>query len=288
MDAKERRELRRQKILERGESRLSQITATYSQSAEVHTPTDNHTLEEKLVEAADAQSTPTVATPSTVKETVKEAVKETSKEQETPEDIPVAKAPVERFLPEKLPSLEFLDESEPQIVSQKEPLDFLGWIHSVIFTLIATIAILYWVYSTGGLHHEKLTPFSVDWYSQVCRNMDSMTHEQIGHRMGPPIKINFAGSTMPVWGMFFTLEMGLLSVRWFFTREKHQIRLPDLVKSQLPSFGINPSWIESVISSVYVYYDMYNFMMNDLYLVLFVMGSIILGSQVLMSLGYCY
>jgi hypothetical protein len=42
-----------------------------------------------------------------------------------------------------------------------------------------------------------------------------MKYNPIGHSMGPPVTLNLGDSTMPIWGAFFTLEMGLLSIRYF-------------------------------------------------------------------------
>ena len=81
--------------------------------------------------------------------------------------------------------------------------------------------------------------------------------------------------------------MGLLTIRWFSKKDKQKIAIPDLAKPYLMQIGWNPNTLEQVASSVWIYWDLYNFFMNDLYVILFIMGLVIFTSQVAFSYGYC-
>jgi hypothetical protein len=61
-----------------------------------------------------------------------------------------------------------------------------------------------------------------------------------------------------------------------------------MIKAFMRQFGFNPEFYEKIISSAYGYYDMYDTLMRDMYLVIAIIGSIICFSVIAHSLDLCH
>jgi hypothetical protein len=189
----EKRDQRRRKVLENRADRLARITQLNSQ------------LTEEI-----SYDSPVAESQGAIQKPIRDIPKASSCEIEKPatksRDHPVLQ---ERFVPPE-PQLENITTPKPV----KPRRDLIGWIHTIAFLLVSSISIANWLYTTSHLKLKATDPSLSDLLVQTCINLIGMTLQPVGHSLGPPQIIEFAGNIMPMWGAFFTLEVVLLSVRW--------------------------------------------------------------------------
>ena len=93
------------------------------------------------------------------------------------------------------------------------------------------------------------------------------------------------------WQFFLSLELGLLSARFYAIQQSKETApfvIPDAVKPFMVQYGFDPVFYEKLISGAYGYYDMYDTLMRDMYLLLGLFGIAISVSVILHSLGLCH
>ncbi|KAJ3326177.1 hypothetical protein HDV06_000053 [Boothiomyces sp. JEL0866] len=274
-----KREQRRAKILAAGESRLNKIVSTYSGSTE---DMQVENAEPHGDEASDANEGDVPADLDSSKlETKLENAAENSKQVES--DQPVEKEIITPKQTEfgnmiakdmELPALEDPFEYVEQTPIVSAVMDTLGWIHAVLFSLFSTIAFATWIvyhkHETFALGTEKDV-----WYLQMCRQLDYMANHPVHYDIGASSHVRISDYIMPAWGMFFTFEVVLFSIRLFQMKRTNtqKFTIPEIMKPAMIQFGFNPSFYEGLISSVWDYIDMYNTFCNDMYVVVFLMGT---------------
>lgn len=211
-DLKARRDARKAKILKAGEDRLGKITQLYSNPSETNPPL--FTLPDDLGEPAKEGkkfenncSSQTVST---------EQVKQP---QPTFKSVSFDSEISASFSSN---TFSFFASGTSQAgENQKiEEFSIVSWIHATIFTCIATFFLISWIHSMGSLNHssekdtELLTKY--EYFNQVCNNLVWMSYNPILHNMGPPVQLVWGNQAMPIWGVFFTLELSLLTIRRLF------------------------------------------------------------------------
>ena len=104
-----------------------------------------------------------------------------------------------------------------------------------------------------------------------------MAHHPAHYDLGESsvIQLPYMNTTIPAWQFFLTLEFLLLSGRFIaiqMSKEKAPFSIPAVMKPAMIHFGLNPSFYETLLGSIYGYYEMYDTLMRDLYLVIVIMG----------------
>ncbi|KAJ3307154.1 hypothetical protein HDV03_002665 [Kappamyces sp. JEL0829] len=162
--------------------------------------------------------------------------------------------------------------------------DALSWVHALVLSVFIAIAFGRWF--TSHAHEmfgvDKLqTHLSPDisnvWWKKMCRQLDWMSHHPAHYDLGASsaVTIPWTGWHLPVWQFFTTIETVLLSLRLMtlqMAAEKKPFAIPEIMKPAMTKVGLNPAFYESLISSLYGYYDMYDTVMRDLYWAIFLMG----------------
>ncbi|KAJ3337535.1 hypothetical protein HDU91_001464, partial [Kappamyces sp. JEL0680] len=115
--------------------------------------------------------------------------------------------------------------------------DALSWVHALVLSVFIAIAFGRWFTSHA---HEM---FGVD---------KLQTH------LSPDIS--------NVWWKKMCRQLDWMAA------EKKPFAIPEIMKPAMTKVGLNPAFYESLISSLYGYYDMYDTVMRDLYWAIFLMG----------------
>jgi hypothetical protein len=184
-----KRAARKAKILAAGETRLGKITQLYSQS----TPESD---DPPLYIAGTSE-------PASDKTDSWESVERPAETDSIANPVSPISGPVSltdpvqalesvmrnRFVPDQQPTFKSLVEDEDSAASlftdpsftpapspaTPEETDAMGYIHSAIFTLIASFFVYYWILSTGSLNHPaKVDPSNLtnaQWMKGVCSNL---------------------------------------------------------------------------------------------------------------------
>ncbi|KAJ3315615.1 hypothetical protein HDV04_002029 [Boothiomyces sp. JEL0838] len=279
-----KREQRRAKILASGESRLNKIMSTYSGSNEnIHGTEPHESVEQEVNEETDVGTdTPTTESSDKVK------AEQVAISEPTVQKEPVITKPADfSNMVEKdveLPPLQDPFDYVEQSPVVSAVMDTLGWIHAVLFSLFSTIAFATWI-----IYHKhesfSLGPEKDVWYLQMCRQLDYMANHPVHYDIGASSHIRISDYIMPAWGLFFTFEVVLFSIRFLQMKRTNtqKFTIPEIMKPAMIQFGFNPSFYEGLISSVWDYIDMYNTFCNDMYVVVFLMGTAVTIATVAQS-----
>ena len=191
---------------------------------------------------------------------------------------------------EKVPLMN-ADKSANGSVDDKDKVtnDRLSWLHSIVFTTSCLAAYCYWILFLPHENFKASGDSTGDIYlKQICRQLNSMIYEPVEYEFH---SFRIWGMNMPVWNVFFTLEAVLLSARFLtmqVTRKNPPFRIPDIFRPAMVQFGMDPSFYEKLIASVYGYYEMYDTFMRDLYLIISLIGLSAFTAAIATNLGLCH
>ncbi|KAJ3272261.1 hypothetical protein HDV01_005800 [Terramyces sp. JEL0728] len=265
-----KREQRRAKILAGGESRLNKIVSSYSGSTEeIH----NEKAESEPHQATADDSTEKEEKPDHQSNEKKDsAVEKETKNEPVRESEPVFSNMVARDI--DLPAFGDPFESVEPVTIASAVIDTLAWIHAALFSLLSTTAFATWIIYHKNEAFSK-SPEKDVWYLQMCRQLDFMASHPVHYDIGASSHIKISDYIMPAWGMFFTFEVVMFSIRLFQLKKTNtqKFTIPEIMKPAMIQFGFNPAFYEGLISSVWDYIDMYNTFCNDMYVVVFLMGT---------------